>query len=461
MTSILFKCPHCSQSLEADSDMANMPIECPTCNRPLSVPGLAVLVSKTLPRPKVLYKNTQTPTQTTNTPEHAQTNASCPPAFALSRVMPMLIYCICFGWISSKILPDRYFIDDQLSPILMLAASSIMLAVLTSSYFIRPVIFPKWQALVALLFTMFIGLFVLLKLQSIAADSLNMPFRNYGKATSGLLILKTIGNAYNSINSNDIGQQFFGYIFGVGLCEEMTKLLPLFYLILRNKTSAPKLEFRNFLMIGFFSGLGFGIGEAFYLYAPWSGNLSTNSNITRWFACVPSHAIYTVIDAAFLWFLAPKIKASNGLYRRLGLCALATLAVAIVHGIYDVLCGIPLLGIVLNALSILLMYKVVNAVAKHTKQPDDVPSIIAYNTKNVMGWVSAIELGHKRFLQPFIIVCMIILASLLFSSSEAQYQRRIQLYQRQPYEGYNNQYQSGGQIVYPCPNYNAIDSGAY
>lgn len=37
-TGIKFTCPHCSQSLEAESDMAGQTIECPTCQKTISIP---------------------------------------------------------------------------------------------------------------------------------------------------------------------------------------------------------------------------------------------------------------------------------------------------------------------------------------------------------------------------------------------------------------------------------------
>lgn len=445
MASIRFNCPHCSQSLEAEDDMAGMSLDCPACSKHISVP---TVTSPSTPSPPEAHTPAAPPPVAVPTPEIS----AIPLAFSRQRAFPLVVYCIFFGWVSTWVLPDRYFVNAQIVPVLMLALPSLVLAILTSSFFIRPQKFPRGQAIGTLAFTMLVGLTLLLVFQKVAEASLNMPIRNYGKGTGLVIILKVIGWAYESIHDERLIQRFFGFIAGVGLCEELTKLLPLFYLVLRKPTRTPDLDYRGFLTVGFFSGLGFGIGEAFYGFAPWSGNLSTDGNILRWFACVPSHAIYAVVDAAFLWILAPEIKKVKGLYPRLGLCAWSTAAVAVLHGIYDVLSALPMMGVLLDTLSILLMYGVVRFVAAQTKQPDTV-LLSASKEKGIVGWVRSYETGKKRFRRQYIFAGVMILASLVFSSSEDTVRAMLQQnQQQQPYSGtpYYNPYQTGGQL-YRCP----------
>lgn len=39
MSDVRFKCPHCGQHLKADEDMSGEPLDCPTCGKPMRIPG--------------------------------------------------------------------------------------------------------------------------------------------------------------------------------------------------------------------------------------------------------------------------------------------------------------------------------------------------------------------------------------------------------------------------------------
>ena len=41
MADVKFKCPHCSQNLEAPDDMGGEAIECPSCNKNITIPAPA------------------------------------------------------------------------------------------------------------------------------------------------------------------------------------------------------------------------------------------------------------------------------------------------------------------------------------------------------------------------------------------------------------------------------------
>ncbi len=290
-------------------------------------------------------------------------------AFPFKAVLPLAIYSVGVSYISALLLPNRAFTGQQLIPVLMLAIPSFVLACLSANVFIRPKR-SQWAILAgALLFTAFIGLVLLLKFQDLAAWAVG---RDIDPRTGGrpgfllIMVVKWIGNAYASVGQPDsLIAYWLGMIFGVGLCEEFTKLLPLFAVVAWEMKTRKSLSFRSFLLIGFFSGLGFGIGEAFAQYVPWKGDMLTDSNIIRWYACVPSHAIYTVIDAAILWYLKPEIVKAKGWGMRLTICAMATLVVAVVHGTYNTLHILhPLAGPVMDALSIVLLVVVVRVVRR-------------------------------------------------------------------------------------------------
>lgn len=328
----------------------------------------------------------------------------------------MIVYCLGFGWLLPLLLPDRYFVEAPIIPIAILAAASLVLALLTSCYFISPVEFPRKQALSSLFFTMIIGISLLLAFQTLTIAMSDHKFQGPTKFRLFMGVFQLIGEAYKSLHSESIIGQFFGNILGVGLCEEFTKLLPLFFITFWS-CSDVKLCFRKFLMVGFFSGLGFGIGEALFVYAPWGGNFSTNDNIIRWFACVPSHAIYTVIDAACLWYLIPKLRKTKGDSKFLGICASATFAVAVIHGVYDVLHQLPYIGLVLDGASMALMFWLVNKVARKRRQGNMVGHSEGAEQRGVMSFVRRCENDGWKFALIFMFAGFMILLSLKFSIS--------------------------------------------
>lgn len=364
------------------------------------------------------------------------------PAFSWQRLIPLSVGCLVFGWMSPWLIPDRYFVHMPLIPVLLLAVPAVTLAVLASVFFLRPTTFPRWQALAALLFTAFVGTSILLGFQDIAEFSLTLPLRGPPKAAALVAIVKAIGTAYAWFsNPGSPLQHFLGAIAGVGLCEEATKLLPLFYLVLRKPGPGRELDYRKFLVVGFFSGLGFGIGEALsYRYAPWGLNQTTDGNVLRWFACVPSHAVYTVIDAACLWLLAPIIRETKGFFGRLGYSALAVLAVAIVHGVYDVLCVLPKAGAAIDALSIGLMWLVVKVVAERTGEVDAIIATEDPRPRCLMAWVHSLETNRRSFAPLYIGTAVMILVSLFFSSSEETVRRMQREYENGQQSGVGSNY---------------------
>ena len=267
-----------------------------------------------------------------------------------TRIVPLAVCTLGLGWVLSYVTPERFFLPTWtvLIPIALLAAPALVLAVLSGVFFVRPndVEFePTKRCILALTFTMTAGLVLLLVFYKIA----DLELHTHGFRTGGVprlyeAFVKFIGWSYENVDSSSLVTRLIANIFSFGLCEEITKLLPLFYFALKksNSTPANSLTYRGFLLIGFFSGLGFGIGEALLRYSPWYNpphNLLAAVNILRWFACVPSHAIYGMIDAAVLWYLLPIIKARSNIHAKFVICAGAAGVMAIVHGVYDVVCA--------------------------------------------------------------------------------------------------------------------------
>jgi RsiW-degrading membrane proteinase PrsW (M82 family) len=163
-----------------------------------------------------------------------------------------------------------------------------------------------------------------------------------GKAAIVFLILALIGWSYRSALDPDTN--FFlsalGFTFGVGLCEEVTKALPLrFYFegYGHNALSAVR-GWRGACLWGLASGVGFGISEGImYSGDSYNGVSGFDIYIVRFVSCAALHAIWSAaIGIAIARRLEdrhdnPEIEEFDGLL-------FATLLVPIaLHGFYDTL----------------------------------------------------------------------------------------------------------------------------
>src|SRR5437867_1326190 len=61
MSDIKFSCPSCQQRIQAEEGYAGMQINCPACNSPLTVPGLAAPARPVLATPGAVSAPTPSP----------------------------------------------------------------------------------------------------------------------------------------------------------------------------------------------------------------------------------------------------------------------------------------------------------------------------------------------------------------------------------------------------------------
>lgn len=306
------------------------------------------------------------------------TNAAS--TFEFSRLFPLAVICLGFGWYVSWIytgqdLEFRYAYEARWG-ILPMAILALYGAIRTIRHFLRPKV-SQWGAwIVTCLFSAVAGLLLLHVFIYIADWSVEAVARGKFKPRNILMFgVLFIGFCYKWVNDPcaSLFAKFIGYIGGVGFCEEATKLLPICLLVLNRRKLPFKLDLslRSFLMLGFFSGLGFGIGEALSNQYAIPENDDFVLQLCRWFACVPSHAVYTVIDAAFLWMFHRQIAQAEKDREKVGWFAVCVAVVALLHGIYDTLCGLPFMGPVLDAASLVLMWRVVRYAATNYTSIDD------------------------------------------------------------------------------------------
>jgi RsiW-degrading membrane proteinase PrsW (M82 family) len=154
---------------------------------------------------------------------------------------------------------------------------------------------------------------------------------------------------YAFTDSGNYMLQLIGFIFGVGLLEELVKALPLFLIVKRAKE--PYIP-QSMLFYGLMSGIAFGVFEGVQYQMTVNAELDYANaffmNVAR-LTCLPFlHAIWAGIAGYFIAFanLYPKY--------RLSLYFLALFIPAVIHGLYDTL-GWSIWGLLLMLLSVILL----------------------------------------------------------------------------------------------------------
>ena len=141
-----------------------------------------------------------------------------------------------------------------------------------------------------------------------------------------------------------------GYVFGVGLTEELGKMIPLL-IILRN-AKEPLIP-QTMVFYGLMAGISFGVFEGVQyqmtVNAEQTYDVSFFLNIARLTSLPFLHACWCGIAGYFLSFvhLYPK-------YRR-GLYVLAICIPAIVHGLYDSFADLGAISLVVVFLGLMLL----------------------------------------------------------------------------------------------------------
>ncbi|MDR3218201.1 MAG: PrsW family intramembrane metalloprotease [Dysgonamonadaceae bacterium] len=154
---------------------------------------------------------------------------------------------------------------------------------------------------------------------------------------------------YGFTRSENILLQVIGFIFGVGLLEELAKALPL--LLIARRAKEPYIP-QSLVFYGLMSGIAFGVFEGVQYQMTTNTELDYANaffmNVARLTSLPFLHAIWAGMAGYFIAFasLYPK-------YRR-SLYLLAILIPATLHGLYDVL-GWSVLGLLLTLLSVVLL----------------------------------------------------------------------------------------------------------
>jgi RsiW-degrading membrane proteinase PrsW (M82 family) len=185
-------------------------------------------------------------------------------------------------------------------------------------------------------FTATIGLLFLFCVQALAEWSQRFIIIPTNIVSLVFYIFWLIGFSYRA--ANDPNSNFFlslmGFTFGVGLCEEICKALPVIFIYHRPNGQS----WRGAYLWGLASGAGFGLAEA-VLYAGgfYNGIQGAGIYFVRNISCVALHALWTGSAAITIhqrqrWF-QEEMRWYDWIVR-----AIAVVAVPMVlHGLYDTL----------------------------------------------------------------------------------------------------------------------------
>ena len=191
------------------------------------------------------------------------------------------------------------------------------------------------QWLIVLAVTSTVGIISLLAFQWIAEATDGVWLTGRSVIVLLFYIVKFIGFSYHAANdeSNGFLLSFFGFTFGVGLCEELTKALPVIFML----QSDEKLDWRAACLLGLASGIGFGVVEGI-MYAGhyYNGFMSVDIYLTRFISCVALHATWT----AAVCILASQNRSGFDTNEVMEWCQHMLLIIAvpaILHGLYDTL----------------------------------------------------------------------------------------------------------------------------
>jgi RsiW-degrading membrane proteinase PrsW (M82 family) len=190
-----------------------------------------------------------------------------------------------------------------------------------------------------------IGIISLLAFQWIAEFTQGFWLRGGSIIVVLFYIVKLIGFSYHAAldPENGFALSFLGFTCGVGLCEELTKILPVVFLVGNDN----KLGWRAACLIGLASGVGFGVAEGImYSSSYYNGVMSADIYLTRFISCVALHAVWTAAAAIQAVHNRAAFDSSEGtdwLFNLLWIIGVP----AILHGLYDTLLKRDMSGLAL------------------------------------------------------------------------------------------------------------------
>lgn len=192
------------------------------------------------------------------------------------------------------------------------------------------------KLLLTALFTATVGIFLLLGFQWVANFTQGFWVRGGGILTLVFYIVKFVGFSYRAALDPDNGfvLSALGFTFGVGLCEELCKSMPVLLHYGRNGDW----PWRTAVAIGFISGVGFGVSEGItYSSDYYNGIMGQEIYWVRFVSCVALHAVWAGASAAFIYRQQNLLQGSEGAFMYFLNAVILLSPAMLLHGLYDTL----------------------------------------------------------------------------------------------------------------------------
>ena len=187
------------------------------------------------------------------------------------------------------------------------------------------------------LFTGTVGIFLLLAVQFVAAITQHfILYRGNLIIMAVFWILKFIGFSYRCAMDPDVGfvGSFFGFTLGVGLCEELSKAIP----VLWKARKGQLLDWRTACLCGFLSGVGFGVSEAIsYAADYYNGVHGGEIYLVRFISCVALHGVWSAAAGITIFRHQDKLTSQQHWLGYLLTAVALVAAPMVLHGLYDTL----------------------------------------------------------------------------------------------------------------------------
>jgi RsiW-degrading membrane proteinase PrsW (M82 family) len=151
--------------------------------------------------------------------------------------------------------------------------------------------------------------------------------------------LPVIKDFYSETDSANFIGRLFGFVCGVGLMEEATKALPLWWRFIHKKESVTP---RECAFVGCASGLAFGVAEAvaysiMYAVQQQRGELGYGDYLTvQFLRLITLPLLHALWAGTFGYYIGLAAAAPK---RQLGLLVVGWVLVASLHGLYDTFSG--------------------------------------------------------------------------------------------------------------------------
>ncbi len=150
------------------------------------------------------------------------------------------------------------------------------------------------------IFTGTVGIVLLLVLQAMALFASGIVIRGRGIVALFMLLVQLVGLMYYYALSPDSSfwASAYGFTLGVGLCEELCKLIPVIWYLQNNRGAT----WKGACLVGLASGIGFGVSEGImYSHSFYNGDASWEIYVVRFVSCVALHAAWTATIACTMY----------------------------------------------------------------------------------------------------------------------------------------------------------------